>query len=104
MASVGDKDVSRLDVAVNDPSAVSGVKRIGDLQRKFEHPVELKRRTAKQFPQRMPIQALHGDEYAALLLPHFVDRADVRMIQGRCGPRLAMETFVGMRIMGKVVR
>jgi hypothetical protein len=39
-----------------------------------------------------------------LLFPHFVDRADIRMIQRRGGPRLAMEALVGMRIMGKVVR
>jgi len=104
VSPLGDKDVSRLDIAVNDALAVSGVKRVGDLQGKFENSLEVERRTAKQLPQRIPLQALHCDKHAALLFPHFVDRAAIRMIQRRGGPRLAMEALVGMRIMGKVVR
>ncbi len=36
MSALGDEDVGGLDVAVKDPSGVSGVQRVGDLNRQAE--------------------------------------------------------------------
>ena len=36
MSTLGNKDICRLDVAMNDPLGVGGVERIGDLNRQTE--------------------------------------------------------------------
>jgi len=43
--------------------------------------------------QRFALQQLYHDEVLAILLPDFVDGANVGMIQRGSRPRLALETF-----------
>ena len=52
-------------------------------------------RAADALLQRRPVEELHDEERAAVLLADIVDRADVGVIQRRCGPRLAAETGQG---------
>ena len=41
VAAVGDEDVARFDVAVDDPAGMGGVERIGDFDGQFEQAVEV---------------------------------------------------------------
>jgi len=54
--------------------------------------------------QRHAVQVLHGDKALAFVLAHFVDGADVGVIQrgGRAG--FAAETLEGDRVLGHVLR
>jgi hypothetical protein len=42
--------------------------------------------------QGQPVKKLHGDERFAMLVVDFVNRADVRMVEGRSGLRLTLES------------
>ena len=50
-----------------------------------------------QLLQRLALQTLHDDERLAVVLPDVVNRADVGMIEGGGGARLAVETLPGLR-------
>ena len=89
--ALGDENVRRLDVAMNDAFGVRGVERIGDLDAESRTDVDLQRTCRDAVLQRHAIEKLHGDERAAILLADFVDGADVGMIQRRRGARLAPE-------------
>jgi len=43
--------------------------------------------------KRLSLHEFHDDEGFSLILTEVVDRADVGMVQGRCRPGLARETF-----------
>jgi hypothetical protein len=52
--------------------------------------------------QRLAVQKLHGDEQllaaiADFVLADLIDGADVGMVQGRCGARLATKPFQGLK-------
>jgi hypothetical protein len=51
----------------------------------------------------LPFEILHGDEGPALELVNVVNGANVGMIQGRSGPRFALETFEGLRASDETV-
>ena len=53
--------------------------------------------------QSLTVEELHGDEGFAMLVVDFVNRADVGMVQGGSGLRLALETGEGLRIFGNFV-
>src|SRR5437899_2153739 len=52
---------------------------------------------------RYAVQVLHRDEALAFVLADFVDRANVRMVQGRGSPRFATEALQSRRVFGDVV-
>ena len=91
MIAVGDEEVRRLDVAVNDAAPVRGVERIGDLAREVEHAMAANRSVFDQLPDGAPFEPLHRDERLALVLAELVDRADVRVLQRGGQTRLALE-------------
>jgi hypothetical protein len=74
------------------------VLRLGFLQNKDVH-----RPVADDVLQRRPAQELHGDESLPALLVDLVDCANVGMVQGRGGLRLALEAAQGLRIAGNFV-
>jgi hypothetical protein len=53
--------------------------------------------------QRDPFQKLHHDEGPAILLADFMNRADVGMIEGGSGLRLALKTGQRLRVFGNFV-
>src|SRR5207237_10405108 len=53
--------------------------------------------------QRHPIEKFHDDEKAAFLTTNFMDRANIWMVQGRSGTRLATETFERLRVLRQFI-
>ena len=103
MAPVGDKNVGRLDVTVNDAfecaaSSASAMSMASDRSFGFQ------RTPCNAMLQRYAVQKLHGDEYLAVLVINFVDRADVRMIERRCYLSLASKTGESLRVARKLIR
>ena len=54
-----------------------------------------------QFPERLAAHQLHDDERPALMLVHVMDRTDMRVVQGGCGPGLAVESLQHPAIPGE---
>jgi len=54
--------------------------------------------------ERPALEQLHGHERPPLEFSDIVDRADVRMIECRCGARFAPESLGRLRVVGDVVR
>ena len=98
VAALGDEDVGRLDVAVDDPLAMGGFERIGEFHAKFEDSIGGSAPAGDQMVQRRALQQFHRHEMAAGVLSDIVNRADVRMIQCRGGAGLALEPFDRARI------
>jgi hypothetical protein len=90
---LGDEDIGRLDVTVEDPLGVRGAERVGDLHRQFQQPLVVKRLAFNRVLQRLALHHLHGDEGPAAVLADLVNRADVGMVQRRGGARLAAKAF-----------
>jgi len=52
---------------------------------------------------REAVQKLHGDEAFAFVLADFVDGADIGMVQGGSGPRLAPESLERLRVLRDIL-
>ena len=104
MAADGDEQICRLDVAVNDAGGMRSLERIGDLDREPQQPTDLERAFADAMLQRHPVEELHDEKSAAVLLADVVHSANVGVIQGRGGPRLAPESGQGFGILDEVGR
>ena len=91
MASLGDENICRFDVAVNDALCVSGIQSVRNLNRQAEQNIRLQRFSADTMLQRRAVQKLHGDECLAIVLINLMNRADVRMIQRGRRLRLALK-------------
>ena len=73
MAAVGHPDVRGLQVAVDDPRRVRRVERVGDLGPEREDPFDLHRHPADRPREALPLQELHRDEEAPLVLADLVN-------------------------------
>ena len=93
MAAVGDEDVGRLDVAVDDPLGVGGFERVGEFRAEFKNSIGREWPPAIKLMKRRALQPFHRHKMAAGVLSDIVNRADVRMIEGRGGAGLALEPF-----------
>jgi len=87
VSALGDKDVARLDVAVNDPSRMSRIQGVGNLHGQENHFVGFQWTTRNLMLQRQPVQVLHRNEGLAFVFADFVYGADVGMVQCRCSLR-----------------
>jgi len=85
------QDVGRLDVAVDDPSAVRRVQRRRDLFDDGHRALRIDGATVEDLGQGRAADMSHGDVEDAVRLAGLVHRDDVRMIQVRRGPRLVGE-------------
>ena len=86
-----DEDVGRLDVTMHDASAVSSRQCIGDLRTEPHDDIDRQRPPVDASAERLTFQ-FHHDERVTFVFADVIDRADVRMIESRGGPRLAPET------------
>ncbi len=91
MASLRDKNVCGLNVAVNDSFRVRCVQRVGNLNPQFQHLLDVQRFARNAMLQRHPVQKLHGDERLSLLFANVIDRADIGVIQCGCGLGFALK-------------
>jgi hypothetical protein len=89
---------------VNDAFGVGCVERIRNLDGERQDPIGVEWPTTNAMLQRHPVQKLHGDEYCAVLLVNFVDRADIWVIQGGGGLGFALKAAKGLGVFGYVVR
>jgi hypothetical protein len=70
---------------------------------RFTKRVVLHRAGADGVLEREPVQELHGVESLAFVLTDLVDSADIRMVQGRGGLGLALETGQRLRVSGHFI-
>src|SRR4029077_5375520 len=98
------KDVRRLDVAMNDALRMRCVQRIGNFDSQAEQGRRLQRFRPDAMLQRHAIQKLHDDKCLAVLLVNFVNGANVGMVEGGGGLRLALEAAQGLGIFCYVIR
>ena len=74
------------------PARMRGVQRVGDLDAHLERRIQVERTGGQPIRQRHSVEKLHDDEGAPVLVADVVDRADVRVIQGRRGTSFALES------------
>src|ERR1035438_9663348 len=104
MAALGDKDVRRLDVAVNYAFCVRGIERVGNLDSQRYKQFRFHRTPTDAMLQGCAVQKLHGEEALAIVFADFVDGADIGMVQGGGSARFPAETFQGLWVFGYIVR
>ena len=75
-----------------------GVQRVGDLEPEVEYRVQAQRAGGEPILQRRALEILHDDERPLVLLTDVVDRADVRMVERRGGPRFSLKADQGLGI------
>jgi hypothetical protein len=88
---LGEHDVLRLEVAVDDATGVGLGEPLGDLDREVERPRRLQGRAAEEGGERPAPHQLHGDERRALVLVDLVDDRHRGVRDGGCGARLLLE-------------
>ena len=81
-----------------------GIKCVSDLDGEIRQEVGLERLALDQVLERLSFQQLHGDKGMAFVLVDVVYHADVRVIEGGSGARLALESFQGLRAFPAPVR
>jgi hypothetical protein len=81
LAALGDKDVRRLDVAMDNFLLMRRIERIGNLDRQFEQVGQFERLAGNPVLQRAPLEQLHREEPRPLVLADVIDRADIGMVQ-----------------------
>ncbi len=104
LAAPGDENIRRLDVAVNDAAGVGSVERVGDFDAPVEQQIERHRTAFDAMFERLALEELHRDEVPAIGFVNFVDRADIRVIQGRGGAGLPLEPFERLPVLRQVFR
>jgi hypothetical protein len=93
LAGRDQKDVSGLDVAVDDALAVSGIERVGELDGDFEDTIQGERPALQDGGQALAFEQLHGDERRTAVLVDLMNRADIRVIQCGSGASFAIEAL-----------
>src|ERR1700730_17274629 len=79
------------------------IQSIGSLNRQWQNRFVAHRTTAYAMLERHPVQELHHDERTIDVPADFVNGADIRMVEGRGGTRLAAETFQDLRVLLQIV-
>ena len=104
LAALANKNVCRLDVAMQDAFFVRSIESVGKLNSNFQRARDGDTAGGDQFVERLPLQQLHRDERLRLELFDRVNRADARVIQRGGRARFAQETFYGLRIAVRIFR
>ena len=84
--------------------AVRRLQRIGHLNPEVKQSLQFQRLALHQMLQRLPGQTLHHDEQPPIVLPNFVNRTNVGMVERRSSPRLAPKPFQSLGILGSFFR
>jgi hypothetical protein len=81
VSALGDEDIGRLDVAVDDSFGMGGIEGVGDFDGECENQFGFQRTIADPVLECKAVQKLHGDEGLAILFADVVDGANVGVIQ-----------------------
>ena len=95
-----EKDVGRLDVAVDDALGVRGIEGIGQRKRDVYGRGKIQRPPREPLLQRLAFEELHRE--IGWIRSDVEDRADVRMIEGGCGACLPAEALERLLIRRQV--
>jgi hypothetical protein len=98
VSTLGDEDVGRLDINMNDPRRMGRIERVSDLDRKRHQQIDFKRTSGDALLQHHAIQKLHGNERLLAMPADFVDGADVGVVEGGSGACFAPETLERLRV------
>ena len=82
VTAFGNKDIRRLDVAVDDSLFVGGIECIGDLNRQREQEINLDGFSGDAIFESHPVKKFHDDEPLPVMLGNPMNRANVWMVQG----------------------
>ncbi len=104
LAPLGNKQVRRLKVAVNDTRGVRYVERVRHLGGEIEQLLDRERLALDAVFERRPFQVLHDNEVEPLLFADIVDGADVGMVQRGCGTRLPLKALIGLWVIRQLFR
>ena len=101
--SIGDKDVGRFNIAVNDALGMGRIEGVCNIDANIKQTLRLQRTCENRLLQCFAVQVLHHDERASLVIADFVDGTNIGMIQSRCRPGFAPKTFQRLIILGNVI-
>ena len=91
-------------IAMEHAARVRCLQGVRDLRSEVEQGFELQRTRAQPLLERFTLEKLHGDEGAAAVLVHVVDRADVGVLEGRCRAGLTLQALEGVVVAGEILR
>ena len=103
VAALGDKDVCRLDVAVNDALRVCGIQSIGDVAGQRQQRFGVDGAALDAMLQGLAVEELHGDEGLAVGLTDIVNGADIGVIERGGGLGLALKPGQSLRVFGDFI-
>ncbi len=93
-AALGQHDVPRLQVTMNDAAAVRDGQRFGYGDSDLENFVQRHRAFAQAFRQSFAFEKLHHQVIGAILRSDVVEMADVGMVQRRNGAAFALHALL----------
>src|SRR5271169_261146 len=104
-APIGDENVRRFDIAMDDPFFVSRGQTISDLRCEVQQFASRKRCCPCGYPvpQCLAFQQWHGDEGPPFMLAKFVNGADVRMVERRSGLGFALKAVQSLAVTGDLL-
>ena len=98
-----EKNIRGLDVPVDDALGVGSFKAIGNLDADVQEFRYFYGLVANALLERLALEQFHGDKWSAFEFSNIVNRADVRMVESRCGSRFAPKSLNGLGILRNVV-
>ena len=104
MSALGDENVSRLDVAVDNASGMGCVEGIGDLDTEREDGFQLHRAITDDVLKGDAVEVFHDEEGAAGVLADVIDSADVGVVQGGGGLGFAAKSLERLAVLGEFFR
>jgi hypothetical protein len=86
---------------VDDALLVRGVEGVGHLRPVPHDLVERQRALLEPVGERLALEQLHDEEVGVAVLPHVEEGADVGVVEGGDGLRLALEARAALLVLGE---
>src|ERR1700728_5451884 len=101
--ALGNENVGRFDIAMDDPFAMGRIQRVSDLDGERENHLRLHRPVGNAMLQRHTVEILHDDERSTFLLINLMDGADVWVIERGRGLGFLLKASECLRVFGYIV-
>src|SRR5205814_6999021 len=98
LSALGDENICRFYIAVDDAFFVGGIESVGKLNSDVQRACEGEGSVYQQGVKRLAFEQLHGEESPAIVLFDGVHGANSGMVQRRGGARFAQKALEGLRI------